>query len=243
VNEKQLGQIDALLQGQDRYKLLDCEETAFLQLKGARLQVWLTCYICENDDQQSWLSNAAIMRLTGLSKHAVIDARRWLVENGWLKHTGHVAAMKYVNPSQGAYSVKVMSVDNPYKNCTGAECAPQAPQRGTKDARAEIAPPSAESAPKGSVSVSAFGSVSGSEGSTSESTCTSEASNHNDPDYRPYEQAMPVASLLPPCRPHIVSSRLDWKGHFLALLAPASQMRKLGILARERQVRSSPRVA
>lgn len=124
MNEKQLTQIEAWLEGQARYKLLDCEQIALLTLKGSLLQVWLCLYLHENDDQQSWLSNSSVMRLTGIrSEHTVIDARKWLRENGWLKNTGHVAAIKYLNPTQGAYKVAIMTVDNPCKNCTPAKSA------------------------------------------------------------------------------------------------------------------------
>lgn len=79
MNEKQLAQIEEWLNGDRRYKLLDCEQTGILQLKGALLQVWLASYMCENDDQESWLGIKGLMKLTGLSNRAVIDARRDLV--------------------------------------------------------------------------------------------------------------------------------------------------------------------
>lgn len=145
MNDKQLAQIEAWLDGQKRYKLLDCEETAFLQLKGALLQVWMACFIHENDDQESWLSNATLMRLTGIrSEHTVIDARRWLMENGWLRDKGHVAAVKYLNPSQGAYTVPVMSVDNPCKNCSPARNAVPPRKTTAKNAPAKNAEPPAK---------------------------------------------------------------------------------------------------
>jgi hypothetical protein len=147
MNDKQLAQIDEWLDGQKRYKLLDCEQTAFLQLKGALLQVWMACFIHENDDQESWLSNSTLMRLTGIrSEHTVIDARRWLVENGWIRDKGHVAAIKYVNPTQGAYTVPVMSVDNPCKNCSPAKNAVPPRKTTAKNAPAKNAEPPAKSA-------------------------------------------------------------------------------------------------
>ena len=168
MNEKQLNQIDAWLQGQHRYKLLDCEQTAFLKLKGSLLQVWMACYLHENDDQESWLSNAAIMRETGIaSEHTVIEARRWLVANGWLKETGHVAAIKYLNPSQGSYKVPCITVDNPAKNAGAANYAAPSRKRAAKIASAKIAEPPAKSADKGSVSVSGSGSLSDSKESES----------------------------------------------------------------------------
>jgi hypothetical protein len=124
MNEKQLTQVEAWLEGQARYKLLDCEQTAFLRLKGGLLQIWMCCFHHEGDDQQSWLSNPAVARLTGLTERYVTDARRRLRDNGWMKDTGHVAAIKYINPSQGSYNVPVVMVDNPCKNRTPAKCAP-----------------------------------------------------------------------------------------------------------------------
>lgn len=173
LNEKQLAQIESWLEGDARYKLLDRTRTAVLKLKGTLLQVWLACYMFESDDQQSWLSNAKLIELTGLSKHTVIEARRWLIENGWLRDTGHVAAMKYENPTQGAYSVRVFSVDDPTKGAEvaphgsadiapGAKLAPRSRKRGADSARAKVAPPSAEVAPKGStVAVASTGTPTG----------------------------------------------------------------------------------
>lgn len=199
MNEKQLLQIDSWLQGQHRYKLLDCEQTYILKLKGALLQVWLASYMYENDDQQSWLSNAAMMRATGIaSEHTVIDAKRWLTENGWLRNTGHVAAMKYENPSQGAYTVPIVTTDNPCKNRTPAIIAPRYPKRAAKNALQNSQPPPAKIADKVSDSGSALGSVSASEDSTYESACTSKDSNYNGSDSRTYDVTTPVASLLPP---------------------------------------------
>src|ERR1035437_8442822 len=100
MNEKQLNQIEEWLSGQKPYKLLDCSRRAFLKLKGARLHVWLALYTREDDDQQSWLSLERLMADTGCSKHTVIDARRWLVENGWIRVLDGSAADKYSNPSQ-----------------------------------------------------------------------------------------------------------------------------------------------
>lgn len=171
LNEKQLTQIESWLDGDARYKLLDCTRTAVLKLKGTLLQVWLACFMYESDDQQSWLSNAKLMELTGLSKHTVIEARRWLVQNGWLKDTGHVAAMKYDDPSQGSYTVKVFSVDDPTKGAEvapGAKVAPRFRKGGADSARAEVAPPSAKFAPNGSaVAFASTGTTTGTDTLTS----------------------------------------------------------------------------
>src|ERR1700690_542822 len=113
MNAKQLGQVEELLNGQGRSKLLDCYRKDVLRLKGARLQVWLAQYISESDEQEAWLSLDRLTLLTGLARHTVIEAKRWLIAEGWLRDTGGIAADKYTNPSQGARKVKVLSVDAP----------------------------------------------------------------------------------------------------------------------------------
>src|ERR1039458_3446737 len=165
MNEKQLAQIDAWLEGQHRYKLLDCEQTALLQLKGSRLQVWLCVYLYENDDQQSWLSNGSIQRLTGLTENTVRAALQWLQANGWLKNTGHVAAIKYLNPTQGAYHVPIIRVDNPLKNCTPAKTEVDSSKPPQKLHPQKLRVPPSKIEDKVSVSGSGSGSSSASKAS------------------------------------------------------------------------------
>jgi hypothetical protein len=71
-------------------------------------------YIREKE-QQSWLSLDTLMADTGLSRHTVIDARRWLIDNGWIRVLEGSAADMYDNPTQGAHKVRIMCVDDPTK--------------------------------------------------------------------------------------------------------------------------------
>ena len=111
MTDKELNQIDFWLSGQKRYKLLDCSRRAFLKLKGARLQVWMAVYTSEGDEHQSWLSLETLMSRTGRSKHTVIEARRWLVANGWIRVLEGSAADKYDNPSTGAHSCRKLGTE------------------------------------------------------------------------------------------------------------------------------------
>jgi hypothetical protein len=115
MTDKEFSQINEWLDGQRRYKLLDCNRKNLLRLKGARLQVWMAQYMSESPDQESWLSLGTLMHLTGLTKPAIIAARKWLIANGWTRDTGEVAASKYSLPSRGSHKVKVLSVDDPSK--------------------------------------------------------------------------------------------------------------------------------
>jgi hypothetical protein len=94
-----------------------------LKLKGSLLQVWLAQYMGESDDQVSWLSIATLMKLTGLSEHTVIDARKKLTEGGWMRcHAGKTAAQKYEKPTRGAHKVAVYSMDDLCKICRCRNC-------------------------------------------------------------------------------------------------------------------------
>jgi len=175
MNDKQLTQIQSWLEGDRRYKLLDCEQTAILQLRGAMLQVWLACYMCENDQQESWLGIKGLMKLTGLSNRAVIDARNDLKAIGALNETGHTANLKYTNPLQGAYTVQVTSVDNPFKgeHSSLSEFG-SLPSRKRREhsSHAKCSLPSEQCSHKGSITCSGSCSLSGS-ASKSESMYTS----------------------------------------------------------------------
>ena len=161
MNEKQLTQIEEWLRGQKRYKLLDTERKDILRLKGSKLQVWLAQYMSESDEQEAWLSLSKLQHLTGLSENTVIEARKWLQENGWIRATGQVAADKYENPTRGAHKVKVLSVDAPKE--------PPAEIAGAEIAGANVIPPKIED--KVYVSGSASGSGSGSSSVPLHSDC------------------------------------------------------------------------
>lgn len=125
MNDKQLAQIEEWLTGQKRFKLLDTERKGLLKLKGSLLQIWLAQYLNENDDQESWLSIKALMELTGLSEHTVIEARKKLTKDGWARcHAGKTAAQKYEKPTRGAHKVSVYSVDDPSAKNADAKTAP-----------------------------------------------------------------------------------------------------------------------
>jgi hypothetical protein len=197
MNEKQLAQVEEWLKGDHRYKLLDCTRTGILKLKGTLLQVWLACYMCENDNQQSWLSIPKLMELTGLSEHTVIDARRYLISIGAIRDTGHTANIMYENPRQGAYTCKVLTVDDPAKVAPPAKLAAPRNKRAAKSAPAKVAVPPVKVAGKGSVSGSGCGSLSDSKESNSTSDSLSEDSESTLSDASTIGKEQ-VASLLTP---------------------------------------------
>jgi hypothetical protein len=168
MNDKLLTQIDDLLAGQKRYKLLDCSQTNILKLKGAKLQVLLAHILSGNDDEEAWLSLDTLELLTGLSRPAVSKARQYLTKEGWLPDTGGTAADKYQNPTRRAHLCKILSVGDPIKgnkgvNEVGKESLPPPPN-----------PTSKESLPN--VSVSGFGCFSR-DSTSSVSGCISDCSS------------------------------------------------------------------
>jgi len=56
----------------------------FVDLKGARLAVWLYHYLRSNKEDQAWPSIAGVARGTGLHRDTVIEARKYLFAHGWL---------------------------------------------------------------------------------------------------------------------------------------------------------------
>ena len=68
------------------YKKLYCDwrRTLFVELRGARLAVWLYHYLRSNKEDESWPSISLIARETGLNRETVIYARQHLFSTGWL---------------------------------------------------------------------------------------------------------------------------------------------------------------
>jgi hypothetical protein len=54
----------------------------------APFKVWMFHYWMEGENNCSWPTVPTIMKECGLSKNTVQGARRWLIENGWLKLVG-----------------------------------------------------------------------------------------------------------------------------------------------------------
>jgi hypothetical protein len=113
MNDKIINQIYTWLEGQKRFKLLDCSRKGILKLKGARLQVYMAQLMNESDDEESWLSITTMMELTGLSNKTIVEARKWLDANGYQSDTGRTGSTKYTRATHGAHKVKVIQMTYP----------------------------------------------------------------------------------------------------------------------------------
>ena len=72
-----------------------------VELKGARLPVWLAHRCMEGKGGESYPSLERLVEYTGLSKHTITDARKWLRANGWLTSSGQRQT------DQGRFSIPI----------------------------------------------------------------------------------------------------------------------------------------
>ena len=95
-----------------RLKVLDCDRKAILGLPSPAVHLFFVYWMHENEAQESYLSRTAIERITGWSRNTVIKWRTYLIDNGWLM-MGATAAERYSHPTNGAWKVPVVRVDDP----------------------------------------------------------------------------------------------------------------------------------
>jgi hypothetical protein len=102
---------------QDRLKILDCNRKNILGLPDGALKLWLTYYMNEDDDNESWISIPEIEAQTGMGRTSIVKWTAFLRKNKWLIDTGKTAADKLLArgrmPSSNARQVKVFRVDDP----------------------------------------------------------------------------------------------------------------------------------
>ena len=60
-------------------------EEQLAELKGAPLSVFICLALHMNEDGECWLSNNRIMKETGYGKEAVVEAKKFLVNQGYLE--------------------------------------------------------------------------------------------------------------------------------------------------------------
>jgi len=101
----------------DRLKILDCNRKNILGLPDGALKLWLTYYMNEDDDDESWISIPEIEAQTGMGRTSIVKWTAFLRKNKWLNDTGKTAADKLLArgrmPSSNAHQVKVYRVDDP----------------------------------------------------------------------------------------------------------------------------------
>jgi hypothetical protein len=101
----------------DRLKILDCNRKNILGLPDGALKLWLTYYMNEDDDNESWISIPKIEAQTGMGRTSIVKWTAFLRKNEWLIDTGKTAADKLLArgrmPSSNAHQVKAYRVDDP----------------------------------------------------------------------------------------------------------------------------------
>jgi hypothetical protein len=104
----------------DHLKILDCNRKGILGLPDGALKVWMTRYMMEDDEQESWLSLPEIEALTGQAHPTNVKWHQYLVQHGWLVDTDKTAHDKLLalgkTPSANSKQVKVYRVDDPARS-------------------------------------------------------------------------------------------------------------------------------
>jgi hypothetical protein len=113
MNDKTFSQIEAWVDGQKRYKLLDTSRRALLQLPDGAFKLWMTLYFHESDDQEVWISLATMIKRSGMSENSVAKWRDSMLKTGWLLKLEGSAADKYSKPTRGAHKVALYRVNDP----------------------------------------------------------------------------------------------------------------------------------
>lgn len=112
---KQLDQIDEMLSGHGRYKLLDPNRKAVLSLPPTALKLWLTYWMFESDEQEAYPSLDRLEQVTHMDRKTILKQREYLLETGWLVKLTGTAAERYSKPTRGANTIAVYRVDDPTK--------------------------------------------------------------------------------------------------------------------------------
>ena len=115
MNEKELNQVEELINGVRRYKFFDPTRKAVLALPPYAFKLWMTYWSFENDEREAYPSLDKLEEVTQLGRQAILRAREYLLETGWLIKLTGSAAERYAKPSRGAHNVAIYRVDDPTK--------------------------------------------------------------------------------------------------------------------------------
>jgi hypothetical protein len=114
VPDKTLNHVEEVLSGK-RYKFLDPTRKAVLMLPPNALKLWLTYWMFESDEQEAYPSLDKLEEVMDTGRQAILSARQYLLDTGWLVKLTGSAAERYAKPSQGSHNVAVYRVDDPTK--------------------------------------------------------------------------------------------------------------------------------
>jgi hypothetical protein len=114
VPDNTLNHVEEVLSGK-RYKFLDPTRKAVLMLPPNALKLWLTYWMFESDEREAYPSLDELEKVMDTGRQAILSARQYLLDTGWLVKLLGSAAERYAKPSQGSHNVAVYQVDDPTK--------------------------------------------------------------------------------------------------------------------------------
>jgi len=86
------------------FKKVYCDRPEVFLLPPTAFKLWMYHYIREGQSRESWCSLMTISTALGMSDKTVKKARKFLLDNGWMKKTGTR------NRSNGEFKVPIMMV-------------------------------------------------------------------------------------------------------------------------------------
>lgn len=123
MTDKTTNQIEEMLDGIGRYKLLDPNRKAVLSLPASAFKLWMTYWMFESDSQEAYPSMETLVKVTSMTEKTIRTAREYLLKTGWLVKLTGSAAERFIKPSNGSWNVAIYRVDDPQKftgeNLTG----------------------------------------------------------------------------------------------------------------------------
>jgi Helix-turn-helix domain len=115
MTDKELNQIEEMLFGTGRYKLLDCSRKSLFDLPGGAFKLWHVIYSMESSNQEAYPSLNTLVRVSRMTLNTVIKWKKYLLETGWLIKLEGSAGDRYSEPTNGSWNVPIIRVDDPTK--------------------------------------------------------------------------------------------------------------------------------